>query len=191
MANNDPFRRYIDAGAALTQLTRARAEELVQELVKNGEVQRKEAQSKVDDLIERSRKSTEALLSLVHAEVSNQLSSLGIGSLDDLARQVSALLGRGGSPAKKAGTKAAATKKTAAKKTAAKKAPAKKTAAKKAPAKKAPAKKTAAKKTAAKKTAAKKTAAKKTAAKKTAAKKTAAKKTAAKKTATGQTGSAG
>ena len=40
---------------------------MVQELVKNGEVQRKEAQAKVDDLIERSRKSTEALLSLVHA----------------------------------------------------------------------------------------------------------------------------
>ncbi|HWF20623.1 MAG TPA: hypothetical protein VG226_00645 [Acidimicrobiales bacterium] len=168
MANNDPFRRYIDAGAALTQLTRARAEELVQELVKNGEVQRKEAQAKVDDLIERSRKSTEALLSLVHAEVSNQLSSLGIGSLDDLARQVASLLGRGPSQAKKAApaTKAAA-KKSAAKKTAAKKAPAKKTAAKKSAAKKATAKKSAAKK------------------------KAPAKKAAAKKTATGQTGSAG
>jgi len=182
MANNDPFRRYIDAGAALTQLTRARAEELVQELVKNGEVQRKEAQSKVDDLIERSRKSTEALLSLVHAEVSNQLSSLGIGSLDDLARQVSSLLGRGSSPAKKS-----AAKKTAAKK----KAPAKKAAAKKTAAKKTAAKKTAAKKTATKKAPAKKTAAKKAPAKKTAAKKAPAKKAAAKKTATGQTGSAG
>jgi polyhydroxyalkanoate synthesis regulator phasin len=178
MANNDPFRRYIDAGAALTQLTRARAEELVQELVKNGEVQRKEAQAKVDDLIERSRKSTEALLSLVHAEVSNQLSSLGIGSLDDLARQVASLLGRGPSQAKKA---APATK-AAAKKSAAKKAPAKKTAAKKSAAKKAPAKKSAAKKAPAKKTTAKKSAAKK---------KAPAKKAAAKKTATGQTGSAG
>ena len=144
MANNDPFRRYIDAGAALTQLTRARAEELVQELVKNGEVQRKEAQAKVDDLIERSRKSTEALLTLVHAEVSNQLSSLGIGSLDDLARQVVSLLGRGGSPAKKSAAKKSAAKKSAAKKSAAKKAPAKKAAAKKAPAKKAAAKKSAA-----------------------------------------------
>jgi polyhydroxyalkanoate synthesis regulator phasin len=162
----------------LTQLTRARAEELVQELVKNGEVQRKEAQAKVDDLIERSRKGTEALLSLVHAEVSHQLSSLGIGSLDDLARQVASLLGRGPStkPAQKAGTKAAPAKKTAAKKTAAKKA-----AAKKAPAKKATAKKTAAKKSATKKAPAKKSAAKKAGAKKAAAKKSAA----------SQTGSAG
>jgi polyhydroxyalkanoate synthesis regulator phasin len=165
MANNDPFRRYIDAGAALTQLTRARAEELVQDLVKNGEIQRKEAQTKVDDLIERSRKSTEALLSLVHAEVSNQLSSLGIGSLDDLARQVASLLGRATSanPAKKAGTKKAPATNTAAKKAAAKQAPAKKAAAQKTAAKKAPAKKAAAKKAAAKKAPAKKTAAKKSA----------------------------
>jgi len=158
MANDDPFRRYIDAGAALAQLTKARVEELVEELMKNGDVQRKEAQTKVDDLIERSRNSTEALLSLVHAEVSTQLSSLGIGSLDDLARQVASLLGRGPSaatktPAKKAPAKKAPAKKTAAKKSAAKKAPAKKTAAKKTAAKKAPAKKAAAKKTTAKKAA--------------------------------------
>ncbi|MDQ1362043.1 MAG: hypothetical protein QOJ44_2420 [Acidimicrobiaceae bacterium] len=157
MANNDPFRRYIDAGAAFTQLTKARVEELVQELIKSGEVQRGEAQSKVDDVLERSRKSTEALLSLVHAEVSHQLSSLGIGSLEDLARQVASVMGRGtskapatktGSQAKKAGAKKAAAKKSGAKKAAAKKAPAKKSAAKKAAAKKAPAKKAAAKKAA-------------------------------------------
>ena len=148
MANDDPFRRYIDAGAALAQLTKARVEELVEELMKNGDVQRKEAQTKVDDLIERSRNSTEALLSLVHAEVSTQLSSLGIGSLDDLARQVASLLGRGPSAATKTPAKKAPAKKTAAKKSAAKKAPAKKTAAKKAPAKKAAAKKTTAKKAA-------------------------------------------
>jgi polyhydroxyalkanoate synthesis regulator phasin len=168
MADNDPFRRYIDAGAALAQLTKARVEELVQELMKNGDVQRKEAQTKVDDLIERSRNSTEALLSLVHAEVSTQLSSMGIGSLDDLARQVASLLGRGPSAPTKAPAKKATAKKTAAK-SAAKKAPAKKTAAKKAPANKTAAKKTAAKKAPAKKAAAKKTAARKTAAKKAAA----------------------
>ncbi|MGA8371375.1 MAG: hypothetical protein WB765_14695 [Acidimicrobiales bacterium] len=152
MADNDPFRRYIDAGAALTQLTMARAEELVQEFMKNGEFQRKEAQAKVEDLFERSRKSTEALLSIVHAEVSDQLSSLGIGSLEELARQVASVIGRGTSstPVKGTAAKKAPAKKTAAKKTAKK--AAKKTAAKKTPAKKA-AKKTAAKKTAAKKTA--------------------------------------
>ena len=164
MANNDPFRRYIDAGAALTQLTVARAEELVQELLKDGGFQRKEAQTKVEDLFERSRKSTESLLSLVHAEVSDQLSSLGIGSLEDLARQVASVIGRG--------TSTTPAKGTAAKKTA-KKAAAKKSVAKKSVAKKAPAKKTAAKKSVAKKSVATKSVAKKTAAKKTAAKKAA------------------
>jgi hypothetical protein len=139
----------------------------VQELMKGGEVQRHEAQSKVDDLLERSRKSTEALLSLVHAEVSHQLSSLGIGSLEDLARQVASVLGRGtskapatktGSTAKKAGAKKAGAKKAAAKKSPAKKSTAKKSTAKKSTAKKAPAKKAAAKKASAKKAAAKKAA---------------------------------
>ena len=120
---------------------------------------RKQLLAVVDDLIERSRKSTEALLSLVHAEVSTQLSSMGIGSLDDLARQVASLLGRGPSanpatkaPAKKSAAKKSVAKKSAAKKTAAKKAPAKKTAAKKAPAKKTAAKKAAATKAAAPRT---------------------------------------
>ena len=122
----------------MTQLTVARAEELVQELLKDGGFQRKEAQTKVEDLFERSRKSTESLLSLVHAEVSDQLSSLGIGSLEDLARQVASVIGRGTSTtpakktAKKAAAKKAAAKKSVAKKSVAKKAPAKKTAAKKA-----------------------------------------------------------
>ena len=171
MANNDPFRRYIDAGAALTQLTMARAEELVQEFMKNGEFQRKEAQAKVEDLFERSRKSTEALLSIVHAEVSDQLSSLGIGSLEDLARQVASVIGRGTSttPAKKTAATKAPAKKTAAKKTAAKKTAAKKSTAKKSTAKKAATKKSTAKKSTAKKTATKQSAAKQSAAKKAAA----------------------
>ena len=114
--------------------------------MKSGEVQRHEAQNKVDELLDRSRKSTESLLSLVHAEVSHQLSSLGIGSLEDLARQVASVMGRGTSKApatKKAGAKKAGAKKAVAKKSSAKKA-AKKSTAKKSTAKKAPAKKTAA-----------------------------------------------
>jgi polyhydroxyalkanoate synthesis regulator phasin len=169
MGTNDAFRRYLDAGAALTQLTKARAEELVQELVKNGAIQGKEAQAKVDELIERSRKSSEAVLSLVREEVSSQLSSFGIGSLEDLARQVAALLGR--SSGKSPGHSASTTATAPAKKAAAKRAPTKKAAGKKAAAaKKAPAKKTAAKKTATKKTAAKRAPTKKAVGKKAAAK---------------------
>jgi polyhydroxyalkanoate synthesis regulator phasin len=145
MTKRDGYQRYLDAGIAFTQMTRSRAEELVQELVKSGEVQGKEARTKVEELIERSRKSSESLLSVVRDEVGNQLHSMGVSNIEDLAKQVASLLGRS--------SKAAS---GAARKSAAKKAPAKKAAAKKAPAKKAPAKKAPAKKAAAKKAAAKK-----------------------------------
>ncbi len=137
MANKsrDGFQRYLDAGVNFTNLTRARAEELVHELVKNGELQRNEARAKVDELIERSRKSREALVSQVRHEVNRQLDGIGITNIEDLAKQVAGLLQR-----------TAGAGKAAAKKAPAKKAPAKKAAAKKAPAKKAPAKKAAAKK---------------------------------------------
>jgi len=146
MATNDSFQRYIDAGVEFTNMTRKKAEELVSELVKNGDIQTDDARARVDELLERGRQGTEAIVSAVRSEVSRQLGAVGITSLEDLANQVAALLGRPGTPAKKT-----AAKKTAAKKAPSKKAPAKKTAAKKAPAKKAAAKKAPAKKTAAKK----------------------------------------
>ncbi len=164
MTNDSPYQRYIDAGLAFTQMTRDRAEELVQELVKAGSLQGKEAQEKVEELIERSRKSSESLLNIVRDEVTHQLKAVGITSVDDLATQVAAVINRSATAAKSATAKASA----AGKKAAAKKAPAKKAAAKKAAAKKAPAKKAAAKKAAAKKAPAKKAPAKKAPAKKAA-----------------------
>ena len=145
--SNDSLQRYIDAGIAFTNMTRKKAEELVSELVKNGDIQTDEAKARVEELIERGRQGSEVIVSAVRSEVSRQLGAVGISNLEDLANQVASLLGRT-TPAKKAPKKAAA-KKAPAKKAAAKKAPAKKAAAKKAPAKKAAAKKAPAKKTAA------------------------------------------
>ena len=165
MANKDAFQKYLDAGIAFTNMTRARAEELVAELVKNGEFQGKDARAKVDELLEKSRKSREALMGQVRHEVTRQLETIGITSVDDLAKQVADLLGRTAA----AGRAATAKKAAAPKKSAAKKSAAKKTAAKKSPAKKASATKAAAKKSPAKKAAAIKAAAKKSTAKKAAA----------------------
>jgi len=153
MATNDSLQRYIDAGIAFTNMTRRKAEELVTELVQNGDLQRGEAKARVDELLERSRQGTEVIVTTVRSEVSRQLEAVGITNLEDLAKQVAAMLGRTADTAKKAPAKKAPAKKAPANKTAAKKAPAKKAPAKKAPAKKAPAKKAPAKKTAAKKTA--------------------------------------
>ncbi|HZQ26223.1 MAG TPA: hypothetical protein VFA94_00870 [Acidimicrobiales bacterium] len=149
MPQNDTLKRYLDAGAAFTQMTRSRAEAIVKDLVKAGELQREQTQSQVEELVERSRRNTEQLLALVRKEVAAQLKQLGVVTKVDLARiegRVSSFMpGRAAAkkaagsakkaPAKKAGSTAkrgAAKKASTPKKAAPKKA---------APAKKAPAKK--------------------------------------------------
>ena len=151
MAQGDILKRYLDAGLAFTQMTRERAEAIVQDLVKNGEIRRKEAEKNIEELVERSRKNTEDLLGIIRREVAEQLKNLG---LEDLAKRAG-LGGSGEASATSVGatasetpnaaddvrpapTAAATTIKAAAKKAAAKKAaPAKTSGAKKAAAKKA------------------------------------------------------
>lgn len=158
MAENDLLKRYLDAGVAFTDMTRKKAEAIVRDLIKSGEVQREHAQDRVEDLLERSRRSSESLVGLIRAEVRDQLATMGVATRDDLARLASRLGVRvkASRPAAKAkpatqaasSATAAAGKAAGARKTAAKKTTAKKTGAKKAAAKKTGAKKTAAKKTA-------------------------------------------
>jgi polyhydroxyalkanoate synthesis regulator phasin len=122
MAQNDVLKRYIDTGLAFTALTQARAEALVKDLVKAGEVQADQAREAVGDLVERSRKNSEKLLETVRREVKDQITNLGLVSKADLDKaeaRLSSLLG-----VKKAGARKAPAKKAPAKKTAAKKAPA-------------------------------------------------------------------
>ncbi len=161
MANNDLFKRLLDSGMQFSAMTQSRAESIVKELVKQGEVRRKEAEEFVAALVERGRESTERLTQLIEEEVGRQISRFA-AQLDALESRVGALTGvasrRG--PAAKAPAKKAVAKKAAAKRAAAPaKAPAKKSATKKAVAKKAVAKKAVAKKAPAKKAPAKRSAA--------------------------------
>lgn len=173
MAQNDGLRRYLEAGLALTQITRARAEELVHELIQAGEVETTRAQDWVEDLVKTSRDRSDVLLSTVRGEVRSQLSDLGITNVDDLAHRVAELLDRAESAARRATSRGPGRGRTATRSTArtttAKKAPARKATAKKSPSKSAPAKKAAASATKAKKAPARKTAAKKATGTKTAA----------------------
>jgi colicin import membrane protein len=142
MVNKDDFQRYLDVGIAFTNLTRSKAEELVSELVQNGEFQTSDARAKVDELLERSRKSREALVAQVRKEVAHQLDAVGVTNLEDLAEQVATLIGRTAAAGRAATTKKSApTRSAAAKKSPAKKATAKKATAKKATAATATAKK--------------------------------------------------
>lgn len=94
MAQNDLLKRYLDAGVAFTQLTQAKAEEIVRDLVKAGEVQTDDARKRVEELVERSRQNTEGILALVRAEVQTQVSKLGLvprSEVDALKRELSQL----------------------------------------------------------------------------------------------------
>lgn len=118
MAQTDLFKRYLDAGVAFTQMTQARAEEIVRDLVRAGEVQAEDTRKRVEELVDRSRQNTEELLGVVRSEVQSQVAKLGLvpkSEVQALRRELADLK-----------AKQPATKKVApAKKAPAKKAPAK------------------------------------------------------------------
>jgi polyhydroxyalkanoate synthesis regulator phasin len=115
MAKNDnAWKRYVDTGAAFVQLTRDRAESIVKDLVKAGEVQQERASKAVDELMTRSRKNSEELQKVVRAAVQEQLGALGIATKADIAR----LEAKINAASKRAAPAKAATKKAPAKKAA-------------------------------------------------------------------------
>jgi polyhydroxyalkanoate synthesis regulator phasin len=117
MANNPPIKRFLDAGVQFTEMTQSRAEAIVKDLVKAGEVQAEQAQKFVDDLVARSRKNSERLREAVRKEVQNQVSNLGLATKEDIAR-IEKKIAASAKPAKKATKKKKAAKKKATKKTA-------------------------------------------------------------------------
>ena len=86
MAETNILKRFLDAGMAFTQLTQARAEEIVKDLVNAGEVQTGQAQSTVAELIERSRENTERLVDQARRDIRDQVSNLGLATKADIAR---------------------------------------------------------------------------------------------------------
>ena len=86
MARDDLFRRSFEAGTAFLDMTRERAEALVKELVKAGEVRKGKAQKAIDDVLERSRKSADDLRQLIRREIADQVGALGLATKEDIAR---------------------------------------------------------------------------------------------------------
>jgi polyhydroxyalkanoate synthesis regulator phasin len=119
----DVVRKYLDAGVSHAQVTREKAEEIVKDLVKAGEVRVEEAQDAVKDLVERSRKSSEALSERIRTEVREQLAKVQPATqaeVDALAKRVAAVEKRTKAPAKKPAARKPAAKRPAAKRPAAK-----------------------------------------------------------------------
>jgi len=129
MAENDLLKRLLDAGVAFTQMTQKRAEEIVNDLVRSGEMRTEQAQAMVQELVDKSRQNTERILDSVRNDIRGQVSALGLATkteVDSLRAELASLRSRG--PATKAAPttssaptkKAATTKKAAPKKAAAK-----------------------------------------------------------------------
>src|SRR5688572_18227579 len=108
MAVSQPWKRYLEAGMEATEVPRARAEKLVKDLVKAGDIQMHEAADWVEDLVERSRKTTESIADRVRVEVQQQLQNLGL--VEPPKKAVKAVKKAAKKTAKKA---ASATKKAA------------------------------------------------------------------------------
>ena len=106
MAANTLLKKLLDAGMQFTETSQASAEKLVSDLVKKGEVRRKDAEKTVQLLVDRGRSSSEHVLGSIQHEVSRQVSRFaerldGIESrIEELAAQVG--LSRSTPAAKKA-----------------------------------------------------------------------------------------
>jgi polyhydroxyalkanoate synthesis regulator phasin len=96
MAEEGAYRRYLEAGTTFTQVTRARAGELVHELIMTGELEHHKAKDWVDTVVRENRERSKALISMVHGEVRKHLGGLRLSEPDD----------RGEAPVKAAGSKA-------------------------------------------------------------------------------------
>jgi polyhydroxyalkanoate synthesis regulator phasin len=94
-SDEEGLRRFIEAAEELAKATRTRAEEFVKELVHIGEEEDEDGgRSWMEDLVERSRKASDALLDIVRNEISSQLGALGVDSLEDVADKVADILRR-------------------------------------------------------------------------------------------------
>jgi polyhydroxyalkanoate synthesis regulator phasin len=122
VAQRDLLKRYLDAGMSFTAMTRAKAEAIVKELARAGDIQREQVQAQVDELVQRSRHNSDLLRTLVRKEVGSQFSGLGLATKRDLNALERRLTERFAGATKTASAKKAAGKKTASRKAAAKKA---------------------------------------------------------------------
>ncbi len=136
----DELRRWATVGSGVAELVLNRAEQLVRELVREGEIQREAASGLVSDLMERTKDDREEVARALRVEIQNQTTQLGIASAREVERLEQAVdrlterVGRLEAHVEASSTRAptgTTRKKTARKKTARKKTSGKKTSGKK------------------------------------------------------------
>jgi polyhydroxyalkanoate synthesis regulator phasin len=122
MAQAPDWKQLIEAGMQFTELRRAQARRIAQELASQGQIARDQVASTVDELIDLSRRRTEALTGIVRQEVQRQLGALGLATKEDIERIERRVAAVSKAAPAKATKKAPAKKATAKKATAARKA---------------------------------------------------------------------
>jgi polyhydroxyalkanoate synthesis regulator phasin len=75
---SEQWKHYLQAGMEVTEVTRKRAEKIVRDLVKSGEVGTHEAGQWVEDLLARSRATADSFAERVKVEVQRQMETLGL-----------------------------------------------------------------------------------------------------------------
>jgi polyhydroxyalkanoate synthesis regulator phasin len=82
----EELRRMVLFSSGVAELTRNRAEEIVKDFVKAGDVRRKQASSMVTTLMETSRANRRELIRLVRSEIRAQIEGLGVATKRDVER---------------------------------------------------------------------------------------------------------
>ncbi len=82
----DEIRRMALITSGVVELTRNRAEAIVRDLIKSGDLSGGQATQAVKDLMERSKQNRDEILNLIRSEIRNQTESIGLASKRDIER---------------------------------------------------------------------------------------------------------
>lgn len=82
----DEIRRMALFTSGVVELTRNRAETIVRDLIKSGDLPGSQAGQAVRDLMERSRQNRTEILNLVRSEIRSQVEGVGLASKRDVER---------------------------------------------------------------------------------------------------------
>jgi len=77
------FERSVLAGMGLLSMTHEKAQKIVDELIRRGEVEKDEAKDWVDRLVQRGDEERQSLRKLIHDEVKSALDELGLVTKQD------------------------------------------------------------------------------------------------------------
>jgi polyhydroxyalkanoate synthesis regulator phasin len=82
----DALRCYVDAVVGVTEVSRERAEKIVADLARRGEVRTKDIQKAARELADRSARNQRELARLIQKEIKRQIDALGLATRDDVGK---------------------------------------------------------------------------------------------------------